>query len=608
MPDDVKLLLGNEAVARGAFEAGCRVAYSYPGTPASEILPAFRRWVEHEGEKAICRWAINEKVAYELALAAAYTGRFAMVSMKQVGLNVAMDPFMSSAYTGVKGALVVVSVDDPGPYSSQTEQDSRQMALAARVPVLDPASPAEAREAMVEAFAISHRYQMPVMVRPVLRVAHSRQSVALRPPQPPPQETGFERNPHRWAATPVHRYRLHLELNQKVVRLGQEEEQRIAAQLKGLEPGPFAIVASGIGWAYAKDAVGDGCPMVKVLQPYPIGRRVLAEIQRLFGAVLVLEETDPVLEQAFPDSHRVFGRLTGHVPWAGELTPEVVKRAVTEVVREQHRSSVDLAGSSVSLEARESSPSHEGENPPQSEGEEKPAARPRLCPGCGHRPVFYLMKRLFPKGIFPGDIGCYTLGVNLGAVDTCLCMGAAVSVAAGLRAAMGDGVPIVATIGDSTFYHSGIPPLVDAVEAGSSFVLVVLDNSTTAMTGGQPTPAEGGPSIEEVVRGCGVTFVRRVHSYSMDELEESLRQAGSFVARGEGVAVLLCESPCVVYGKVQRGRPVTISEECVGCGVCVERFECPALYMDGKRVAVDTTTCTGCRTCIPVCPKGAIGG
>jgi len=606
MSADVKLLLGNEAVARGALEAGCRVAYSYPGTPASEILPAFQRWADYQGEDVICRWAINEKVAYELALAAAYTGHFAMVSMKQVGLNVAMDPFMSSAYTGVKGGLVLVSVDDPGPHSSQTEQDSRQMAMAARVTVLDPSSPAEAKEAVKEAFSISHRYQMPVMVRPVLRVAHSRQNVTLDTPNPPPQEIGFEKDPARWAATPVHRYRLHLELNQKVARLQQDEEQRIASQLRELEPGPFAIVASGIGWAYAKDVMGEDCPVIRVRQPYPIGREILEEIQRLFKAVLVVEETDPVLEASFPHSSGVFGRLTGHIPWAGELTPEAIKEAVAVVAREEVSFQLGKIPSSHGLRA--SPPESSGVDPSAHEKGEEAAARPRLCPGCGHRPVFYLMKRLFPKGIFPGDIGCYTLGVNLGAVDTCLCMGAAVSVASGLRAALRDNLPIVATIGDSTFYHSGIPPLVDAVEAGASFVLVVLDNSTTAMTGGQPTPAVRGPAIEEVVRGCGVSFVRRVHTYQVGELEKTLLEAGAFSTSGRGVAVLVCESPCVVYGKVNREHPVTITDDCIGCGICVERFECPALYMEGKRAMVDSAACTGCRVCVSVCPKGAIRG
>ncbi len=589
-----KLLLGNEAIARGAIEAGCRVAYSYPGTPSSEILPAFERWARFEKQEVICRWAINEKVAYELALAAAYTGLFAMVSMKQVGLNVAMDPFMSSAYTGVKGALVLVSVDDPGPHSSQTEQDSRQMALAAKVPVIDSSSPAEAKEAMKEAFRISQRYQIPVMVRPVLRVAHSRQNVELSGLEDPPSDPSFDRDPSRWAATPVHRYRLHLELNRKIQELAKEEGERILSQLKAVPQSALGIVASGIGWAYAMDALGGALPIIKVEQPYPVDREAFAAIQRRFAKLLVLEETDPLLEASFPDSSRVFGRLTGHIPSAGELTPESIKRAVEEVQKIEINPCPEMSreGSTLSLSIPSS--------------EEGGGVKPRLCPGCGHRPVFYLMKRLFPKGIFPGDIGCYTLGVNLGAVDTCLCMGAAVSIAAGLQAALKGEVPILATIGDSTFYHSGIPPLVDAVESGASFVLVILDNSTTAMTGGQPTPAQRGPSIESIVRGCGVPFVRSVHTYQMEELREALKEAGEFALAGRGVAVLLCESPCVVYGRVERRPPVSISDKCTGCGVCVERFECPALYFEGEKAEVDTNACTGCGACLSVCPVGAI--
>ncbi len=595
MGSQVRLLLGNEAIARGALEAGCRVAYSYPGTPSSEILPAFSRWAREEGEEVICRWAVNEKVAYELALAAAYTGRFAMVSMKQVGLNVAMDPFMSSAYTGVKGALVLVSVDDPGPHSSQTEQDSRQMAVAAKVPVLDPVSPSDAREAVVEAFGLSCRYQMPVMVRPVLRVAHSRQSVALGRLGPVPEDLGFERNPSRWAATPVYRYRLHLELNEKVDALAKEEGERLFRQLEALSPGPICVVASGVAWAYAKDLFGDRLPVIRVRQPYPVEIEALAAIQERFERVLVLEETDPVLEALFPRSRGLFGRLTGHVPWAGELTLEAVRGAVEGIEKPRSSRGVGFEPGSQGQD-EETSPSLDGE----------PTVKPRLCPGCGHRPVFYLMKRLFPKGVFPGDIGCYTLGVNLGAVDTCLCMGAAVSVASGLSVSLGREVPVVATIGDSTFYHSGIPPLVDAVESGASFVLVILDNGTTAMTGGQPTPADGGPSIESLVRGCGVPFVEKVHTYQVDSLRDSLLRAVEFASQGRGVAVLVCESPCVVYGRVPKGSPVAITDACTGCGLCVERFECPALHLDGDRAVVDETACTGCGVCVSVCPVGAI--
>ena len=586
----VKLLLGNEAIARGALEAGCTVAYSYPGTPASEILPAFEGWARLEGRSVTCRWAVNEKVAYELALAAAYTGMFAMVSMKQVGLNVAMDPFMSSAYTGLKGALVLVAVDDPGPNSSQTEQDSRQMALAARVPVIDPVSPADAKAAMAEAFALSQRYEIPVMVRPVLRVAHSRQSVALGPLSDPPEGGFFQKDPSRWAATPVYRYRLHLELNRKVERLAREEGARIISQLREQAPSTFGVVASGVAWACARDLLGHDVPLVRVHQPYPVSREALFEVQRHFQRVLVLEETDPVIEGAFPDSSRVFGRLTGHIPWAGELTVEAMREAVDSL-----KGDTPMVPVGIKIEGQD-----EG-------GLQQPkGAKPRLCPGCGHRPVFYLMKRLFPKGVFPGDIGCYTLGVNLGAVDTCLCMGAAVSVAAGLRASLDKDIPVVATIGDSTFYHSGIPPLVDAVESGASFVLAILDNSTTAMTGGQPTPARGGPSIEEVVRGCGVRFVRRVHTYEVKGLKGALLDAAEFAAQGRGVAVLVCESPCVVYGKVPKAPPVSVSERCVGCSHCVENFECPALFMEGKRARVDPSACTGCAACIHSCPVGAI--
>ncbi|RLD98600.1 MAG: indolepyruvate oxidoreductase [Aquificota bacterium] len=579
-----RFLLGNEAVARGALEAGCRLATSYPGTPASEILPAFARWAEEEGIKVDARWAINEKVAFEIALAASYMGVRSMVSMKQVGLNVASDPLMSAAYTGVKGGFVVISVDDPGPYSSQTEQDSRYLATLAKVPVLDPSSPGAAREAVKRAFVLSEEYGIPVMVRPVLRVAHSRQDVELGDVSCHDLEVDFPRDPSRWAATPVFRYMLHRKLNGRLAAIAREEAKRLEAKLDGLK-GPRLVLASGALAACVRDVGGDS--LLELEMSYPLDKGFLALLLDRFEEVLVVEETYPVIEMQFPCRDKVKGRLSGHLPLEGETTPEMVRTF--------------LAGEKVVAPAREGG-----------------GAKPRLCPGCGHRSVFYAMVKVFPQGIYPGDIGCYTLGVNLGAVDTCLCMGASVGQSIGFSRALALGGrerPVVATIGDSTFYHAGIPPLVEAVHSRSPFVLVILDNSTTAMTGGQPTPGfpqsngrEGVPvPLAQLVRGCGVRFLEEVDAYDYPRVEEVLRKAWDYARDHREVAVVLVNSPCVLYTPRERGVLCKVDDDsCVGCGICAEEFECPAITMEGDKARIDPRLCTGCGVCVHVCPVGAI--
>ena len=579
-----RFLLGNEAVARGALEAGCRLATSYPGTPASEILPAFAQWAEEEGIKVDARWAINEKVAFEIALAASYMGVRSMVSMKQVGLNVASDPLMSAAYTGVKGGFVVISVDDPGPYSSQTEQDSRYLATLAKVPVLDPSSPGAAREAVKRAFVLSEEYGIPVMVRPVLRVAHSRQDVELGDVSCHDLEVDFPRDPSRWAATPVFRYMLHRELNGRLAAIAREETKRLEAKLDGLK-GPRLVLASGALASCVRDVGGDS--LLELEMSYPLDEGFLALLLDRFEEVLVVEETYPVIEMQFPCRDKVKGRLSGHLPLEGETTPEMVRAF--------------LAGEKVVAPAREGG-----------------GSKPRLCPGCGHRSVFYAMVKVFPQGIYPGDIGCYTLGVNLGAVDTCLCMGASVGQSIGFSRALALGGrerPVVATIGDSTFYHAGIPPLVEAVHSRSPFVLVILDNSTTAMTGGQPTPGfpqsngrEGvSVPLAQLVRGCGVRFLEEVDAYDYPRVEEVLRKAWDYARDHREVAVVLVNSPCVLYTPRERGVLCKVDDDsCVGCGICAEEFECPAITMEGDKARIDPRLCTGCGVCVHVCPVGAI--
>lgn len=590
-----KLLQGNEALARGIVESGCAVATSYPGTPASEILGAVQKWQRLEGVPMHLQWGVNEKVAFEIAYAASQAGLRAATAMKQVGLNVASDPLMSAAYLGVVGGFLVVSADDPGPHSSQTEQDSRLMAMQAKIPVLDPDSPAQARELAGVGFELSERFSIPVMLRPTTRVCHACQDIELLPVTKLERTAEFRKNPSRWAATPKFRYQLHLELNGKLAEIAAWAP----TAPRPLNPGTGgkkAVVASGPAASYLKEALDDlglrdELAAFQVIQPYPLHSAFADNLLRDFEEILVLEETTGVIEMQLRDRNKVQGKLSGAVPEAGELLPEIVERIVAR-----------FAGL------------------PEAPALPAPAPggrRPTLCPGCPHRASFYAIKKAAPKGIYPSDIGCYTLGINLGGVDTVTCMGASISQAAGFYHAYritGQHPDIVATIGDSTFFHAGIPPLIDAVAQGARFVLVILDNVTTAMTGNQPTPAQGTPAgraveIAEVVQGCGVGFLESADPLNLPAFTALLKRALAY-SKESGVAVVIAKSPCLVdrsVPKLDRRQPA-IDGSCTGCRLCTKSFECPALVFDPAlgKVSVDPMICSGCGVCLEVCPTKSI--
>jgi indolepyruvate ferredoxin oxidoreductase alpha subunit len=594
------LMQGNDAIARGLVAAGCAVAASYPGTPASEILSSIDRWRKKCGATMHVEWAVNEKVALEIAYTAAISGLRAAVSMKQVGLNVASDPLLSAAYLGVTGGFLVVSADDPGPHSSQTEQDSRLLAMMAKVPVLDPASPAQAMALAGTGFDLSEAFGVPVMLRPTTRVCHASQDVDAPPFRQAVREARFVKDPARWAATPVFRRKLHDRLAEKIAAIAAwpaTAPVRVNPDVSTAK----AVVASGVAFAHARELFGElgisgRIALYQVIQPYPLHAAFIDHLLETYAEILVLEESAPVIEMQVADRHRVRGRMTGAVPGTGELLPEIVERLLSR-----------FAGLPVP----------DGAVPAQEGGR-----RPTLCPGCAHRSSFYAIRKAAPAGIYPSDIGCYTLGINLGAVDTVLCMGAAVSQAAGFDYAhrlSGKQVDIVATIGDSTFYHAGIPPLIDAVVQGARFVLVILDNGTTAMTGNQPTPGTGigagGETtavvdMEGLVRACGVRFCRAANPDRLPEFVALLKEALGH-ARERGVAVVIARQPCAMVARAAAGKEpgaIVITGECTGCRHCVDRFECPALVFDeaANRVRIDGMTCTGCGVCVHVCPVGAI--
>ena len=599
-----RLLLGNEAIARGLIENGCAIATSYPGTPASEILAAVAFFQKENKISMHTQWAVNEKTALEIAYAGCQTGLRTAVAMKQVGLNVASDPLMSAAYMGVKGGFIVISADDPGPISSQTEQDSRLMAMMARIPVLDPNTPMQAKEMIGLAYEISETYNTPVMLRPTTRVCHSRQDVALEKIQSLDREVKFEKDPARWAATPRFRFHLHTEVEEKLAAIARHEPTR-PLLLNPEAKASRAIISSGVAAAHTSEILKELglwqiIPFYQVLQPFPLHSDFIAHWIESYDEILVIEETMGVIEMQLADRHRIKGRSSNTVPSVGELYPEDIQEIIAKfcgVESERHKIPF-VAG-----------------------------RRPTLCAGCPHRASFYAIKKAARKGIYTSDIGCYTLGLNLGAVDTVLCMGAAISQASGFYHAYKNEEKrpdIVATIGDSTFFHAGVPPLIDAVVQQVKFVLVILDNRTTAMTGSQPTPTSGRGAcgevldtvdIESLVRGCGVKYCKEGNPYQVEEFIDLMKDAVNY-SRENGPAVVISRFPCVIdlarKGETTDQIPVKVTEDCDGCAYCVKQFECPALVFhedeakDEKYVSIDRILCTNCGVCLNVCPKGAI--
>lgn len=609
-----RMLMGNEAIGRGLIEYGCTLAASYPGTPASEILASAAQFMKETGVTAHIEWSVNEKVAYEVALGHSCSGKRAAVAMKQVGLNVAADPFTRSAYLGVIGGFVIIAADDPGPHSSQTEQDSRLFAHFAKVPVLDPASPREAKEMVREAFELSERYEIPVMLRPTTSICHARQNVICSTPEKVERQARFEKNPGRWVATPQFLYQLHSSLNDKLQRLSEEESYYPVLTQTGRNGNKRAIIASGVAFSNTFELLEDmglagEIDLYQIRMPFPLNKRFIKDIRDHYQQVLVIEETYPVIEiqlEQVPET--IKGRRSGFVPSQGELTPDIIEDLINRFT---------------------------GRSTAKAELAEAPRGkRPSLCAGCPHRAAFYAIRKTFPKGIFPSDIGCYTLGMNIGAVDTCHCMGACISQGAGFyHAHSQDGnefPPIIVTIGDSTFFHAGIPGLINAVFQGARFVLVILDNDTTAMTGNQPTPqvglrADGSRGhqvlIEDIVKACGVDFLHVCDPYNLDAFADLLKQADAYCRRDQGgLAVIISRHPCLMDKRADskaENLMVTVTDDCTGCRYCIERFECPALEVvtqqaagsdteRKERVAVIEHLCAGCGVCLSVCPKKAI--
>ncbi|UCG31262.1 MAG: indolepyruvate ferredoxin oxidoreductase subunit alpha [candidate division WOR-3 bacterium] len=572
------LLSGNEAVARGAWEAGCKVATAYPGTPSTEIIENITKYQEINAE-----WSINEKVALEVAAGASFAGARALVAMKHVGLNVAADPFFTMGYSGVSGGLVVVSADDPGMWSSQNEQDNRHYGRHAKVPILEPSDSDEARIFTKLGFEISERFDTPVLLRLTTRICHSACLVELEE-RKEIEVKGYLKDIKKRLVLPAHARALHLVVEERLKKLAAHSE---IFPYNRIEWGKMTIgiITSGVAYQYAKEVFPDAS-FLKLSLTHPIPRKMIEKFAHKVKKIIVVEEGDPILETEI----KAMGiRVTGKdkIPICGELTPEVI------------RNSFSKKRQTVMKKA------------------EIPARPPVLCPGCPHRGVFYIFNKL--KIVASGDIGCYTLGAlpPLSAMDTCVCMGASVTNAQGMEKALGKDFSrkSVAVLGDSTFFHSGITGLVNAVYNKGYLNLVILDNFTTAMTGHQPHPGTGrlargeqGKRVapEDIARGCGVEMVKVINPNDLRATEAALREALDY----DGVSVLIFRRPCALLVKPRPPYRID-AEQCNGCRLCL-RVGCPAISLtfsegrDKPLAVVDESLCVGCGLCVQLCQRNAI--
>ncbi len=565
-----ELMLTNQAIARGAYEAGVKVLSAYPGTPSTEIAENF---VKHEGVYA--EWAPNEKVAVEVAIGASVAGARAMACMKHVGLNVAADPLFTVAYTGVNGGLVIVVADDPGMHSSQNEQDSRYYARSAHVPMLEPSNANEAKEFVRLAYELSEKFDTPVLLRETTRVAHShgfvelcdREEVGVKP---------YEKAANKYVMMPANAIKRHITVEARDKALAEYVNTMACNRAEYTHPDEIGIVCSGVVYEYVKEALPNA-NVFKVGTIHPIPVHAISQFSKNLKELFVIEELEPFMEDCL--------KAAG-IPCEGKSLFSLQGEISVPMIQEKMGVGA--------LQAKEC--------------EKVPARPPVMCAGCPHRGVFYVLNKL--KLTVNGDIGCYTLGAvpPLAAVDTCICMGASVGMAHGFKKATDGASKNVAVIGDSTFLHSGVTGLINAVYNESGITLIILDNSTTGMTGHQQHPAtgknlQGAPApvvlLDELCKACGVKDLQIVDAYDIKAVEKAVKGA---IASPE-VSVIIAQKPCALLDK--SAKTAVEVGNCKNCGLCM-KLGCPAISKGENGVKIDPNQCTGCGVCAQVCPFHSI--
>lgn len=573
-----KLMLGNEAFARGLYEAGCKVVSSYPGTPSTEITECVAKYDEVYAE-----WAPNEKVAMEAAIGASIAGARSFCAMKHVGLNVAADPLYTAAYTGVNGGMVIAVADDPGMHSSQNEQDSRHHAIASKVMMLEPSDSGECKEFAKIAFELSEQFDTPVIVRLSTRVSHSQSSVELCEREEKELKE-YKKTPQKYVMMPAFAKGRHVFVEERTAKLVEYAETSPLNRVEISDKAEFGVITSGAAYQYAKEALGERASVLKLGTVNPLPVKLIQNFASKYERVYIIEELDGIIESHCRNIgvNNVMGKeIFGYI---GELSQSII--------------SEKLLGEKTEV---------------QTFGENIPVRPPVMCAGCPHRGLFYCLSKL--KVMVSGDIGCYTLGAAapLCAVDTTVCMGASISGLHGFNKARGAEAEknSVAVIGDSTFMHSGMTGLVNIAYNATNSTVIILDNSITGMTGHQQNPTTGknlkgdpaaAVNLEELCKAIGIKRVRVVDPYSLAETEAAIKEELAV----EEPSVIISRRPCALLKYVKHKPALKVeADKCKGCKACM-KLGCPAISMNDGKAVIDHTQCVGCGICQEQCKFAAI--
>jgi indolepyruvate ferredoxin oxidoreductase alpha subunit len=572
-----EIMLGNEGVARGVYEAGVRVASAYPGTPSTEITETIAKYDEIYSE-----WAPNEKVAMEVAIGAAIAGARSFTAMKHVGLNVSADPLFTASYTGINGGMVVAVADDPGMHSSQNEQDSRHYARAAKVPMLEPSDSQEAKDFTVLPYELSEKFDVPVMIRLHTRVSHSRSLVEICDRKEAPLKE-YTKDCGKYVMMPGMARMRHVVVEERQKAL-QEYAESSELNVVEMNDTKIGIICSGICYQYAKEALPNAS-FLKLGMIYPLPPKKIAEFAKSVNELYIIEELDPFIE-TFVQSLGIKAIGKERFSVLGEYSAEKIAEAILGKKTET---------ADISLK------------------EELPGRPPVMCPGCPHRGLFYVLKKL--RLTVSGDIGCYTLGAlpPLDSMDACVCMGASIGMALGMEKARGKDFArkLVAVIGDSTFIHSGITGLIDVVYNKGTSTVIILDNSITGMTGHQHNPSTGFTikneptkqvDLVQLCKAIGVDRVKVVDPFDIAEMEKTIKEE----LAAEEPSVIISQRPCALLKSVRyTGKVVVDQDVCTGCKMCM-RIGCPAIGCKDGKITIDHTQCNGCGLCLKVCKFNAM--